>query len=274
MNIFKETCWRTAIRSIVDTRRQENPDANYQAIAEATRIPKSYLSKALAGQARLNADQMYQIARYLQLADREQDYLQLLLAYDRSGLEVRRKELMKKIRTLQDEAHDTRHHLQAGRQEILAEIRDRYYLNPMHQIIHIALSVPAFQNDLAGLAAGLRVELQEVQHVVNQLEQLGIIERTERGIRTVVKSIHLPKDSPVFQAWKSQLRSRCNERLLTRPGQDDYSFSVCFSACEETGRHIQRSFLALIKDAEERSRGTRAERVFQLNFDLFAWLHA
>jgi hypothetical protein len=276
MNIFKETSYRRIVDEVIKERRRDDPSWTFQALAEATRIPKSYVSKVMHQTAHFSADQLFLVCDHLEFDESESAYVQLLLEWERCGVERRKRQLKARLAAMQAAALDTKHHLKAGAAGTFApEALEKYYLDPMNQVVHMGLSVPALARDLPRLAAKLEVPLKVVTSIVERLERLGVVERTASGtLRTLRPNLHLPKDSPVYRAWLAQLKLLAADRLLRRPRPEDYSFSVSFSATPAVKVQLQAEFLQLLKRAEALVEGVApAERegAFQMSFELFAW---
>lgn len=271
MNIFLESNYHVILKKIVEERKRIDPKFNFQAIAEATRIPKSYLSKVAHEKAHFSADQLFLVGEHLGLNEKQLRYMQLLLELARSGVKKRREQLEKEIQALRDRALDSREHLQA-KPESLGEdgLRD-YYLDPLNQLVHICLSIPRYQTDATKLAADLGIPVAELRGVIERLEALGVIEHVNGRYKSLLKGIHLPKTSPVFKPWRNQLKLLCLDRLSRRPEKSDYSFSVCFSATDKVRDRIKGDFLELLKKAEAEVGGARQEGAYQMSFELFAW---
>ncbi len=72
-----------------------------QQAAEASGVQKSYLSKVLNERADLNADQLYLAGQFFQWTEEQMEYALLLLEFDRSTVQIRKKLLRGKIEQIQ-----------------------------------------------------------------------------------------------------------------------------------------------------------------------------
>lgn len=271
MNIFLETSYHQVLRQVVEERKAIDQKFNFQAIAEATRIPKSYLSKVAHEKAHFSPDQMYLVTEFLGMTELQARYMALLLEHARSGVKARREALEKELQAIRERALDSREHLQAKPESLSDQALKDYYLDPLHQVVHICLSIPRYQTDAARLAADLGISVQDLRVTIERLEGLGVIEHANGRYKTLVKGVHLPRTSPAYKPWRNQLKLLCLERLNHKSKAGDYSFSVCFSATDKVRDKIKADFLELLKKAEVSVRDARQDGAYQMSFELFAW---
>lgn len=271
LNIFIESNYRFILRQVVEQRKGIDSAFSFQTIAEATRITKSYISKVTTGKAHFSADQLFVVCEHLCFTELQIRYTMLLLEHERSTNRRRREALQRELQAIRDQALDSREHLKARPDSLSDDSLRDYYIDPFHQIVHICLSIPRYQSDPVRLASDLDLSVSDLREIIDRLERLGIVEQHAGKIRTLIKSIHLPRASPAFKPWRNQLKLLCLERLSRRSRRDDYSFSVTFSATERVRDKIKSDFLDMLKRTEELVQGARQEETFQMGFDLFSW---
>lgn len=271
MNIFPESSYQFILRKIVEERKLIDGAFNFQVMAEATRIPKSYISKVTTGKAHLNSDQLYLVCEFLGFSDLQTRFMMLLLEQERSTIKKRKEALKSDIQAIRDQALDSREHIKAKPDSLSDHALRDYYIDPLNQIVHICLSIARYQKDPPRLAADLDIQVADLRQIIERLEHLGIVEQQDGKIRTLIKSIHLPRSSPAFKTWRNQLKLLCLERLNRRHRQDDYSFSVTFSATERVRDKIKSEFLDLLQRTEDLVQGSKLEETYQMSFDLFPW---
>jgi hypothetical protein len=147
-----------------------------------------------------------------------------------------------------------------------------FYLDALHQLVHICLTIPRFQIDTANrLASTLGVSKRKVIRSLRLLESLTLAEENDGTWKAKTQKTHLPPESPYFLAWRSQLRVMAlNRQQAIEPGES-YSFSVVFSATEDVKNKIQTRFLELLKSIQPEVIEAAPERCYQMNFDLVPW---
>ncbi len=271
MNVYTEIDYRKILTSLVEERRGVDKKISFQSAAQAARMPKSYLSKVIHGVADLNPDQLYMLSKFFGLDEDEAGYLEMLLDVARCGLEDRKKALLKRVRAVQNEKLDARHHLQANLAKTDGAIANEYYLDPLVQLIHVCLALPRFQADLKLLANTLQIPVPRIISAVSVLERLGIVERVGLKHKIIIENVHLPTDSMLYHAWLFQLRSMSSQRQQLVRDKNNYEFSVVFSGDEDVQRSIRQRFLAFIKETQKEVGHAKDAQVFQMNFDLLAW---
>ena len=195
----------------------------------------------------------------------------LLLEFARSAHAARKSELKEKIRAVQARHLRSEEHLRARAVQISSEGIQEYYLDPLHQIVHVCLTVERYQKEPELLAEALKLRPERVVSLIQTLERLGIVERKGNKVIPRINGIHLPQDSPVFASWRSQLRTRSFQCLQDAKPGEAYSFSVVFSADPATREKLQALFLDYLKSVEGLVDQAQCVDVYQMNFDLHPW---
>lgn len=272
MNIFEFSDYRQILRKLVDERKELDRKINFQSVAKAARIPSSYLSKALRGDANLNADQLYAIARFFDLGDRPIRFLLLLLDYDRSILPDRRRAIQEELNQIARDALETKEHLATKSIGLSEESVAEFYADPLIQIVHICLSIERYLRAPLTIAADLRIDPARVGRGIDTLERLNVVERDADGrITVLIRSLHLPRTARIFRTWRNETKLMTLHRLNDGERADDYSFSVVFSGDRKTAQTLRKKFLDYLKDVEASVKSAPCDDVFQMSFDLFGW---
>jgi uncharacterized protein (TIGR02147 family) len=272
LNIYQDIDYRRILKKSVLERKRDDARVNFQRLAQYARIPKSYLSKVVHGDADLTQDQLYLVNKFLGFTPEESEYMRLLLELARCSLAERKRELRQQIERRQSENLETKAHIRASLPPIEMSALSEYYLDPHMQIIHICLLIERYASDLKALARDLRIHISRVTHIVARLEKLGVVERDERDrVKVLVTSIHLPKESLLFDPWRNQIRLASLKQMEALPRDEIYSFSVTFSATPEIRWLIQSRFLEYIGNLEGAVAAAPSHQAYQLNFDLFPW---
>lgn len=271
MNIFKSINYRGILTELIEERRKGDRRWSFQGLAEAIRVPKSYISRVAHGDADLSHDQLYLACDYFELTVDETQYLDMLLQYERCGLEKRKVSLKAEIHKLQRRFLDPGRVLKSETNDGTVPLQSEYYLNPLLQIIHCALAIPSFQQNVATLATVLQLSRERLNDCIHKLERMGLCERNDETVTASDHSVHLPKDSPIASAWQNQLRLMSLQRMQSIPREDFFSYSVVFSADRMMDSEVRRKFLAFLCAIQSESQERVTEKVYQLNFDLVPW---
>lgn len=272
MNIFDETDLRQIITSLVQEARSKGLGMTFERLSKAARVQKAHITNVLKGRAFFQSDQLYLICKELKLSQQETKYLLLLLEHERSVVSERKAELAKEIEKMQHE------HLQTEKY-IHAEIADaplektfpRYYLDPVHQIVHIALSIDKFSQNPKLLEPILGIGHDRIVAVLGALESHGIIAQKSGRWTTIKKQVHLKRSSDLYSAWKMQLQNLGQGQIQLGTSEKSYGFAVVFSADEKARKRIQAKLLELITEIEPLVVKAPAQNVYQLSLDLLPW---
>jgi uncharacterized protein (TIGR02147 family) len=269
MDIFVFSCYRTIIKNLVTQRRKINPSITYQDLSQYMRVTKSHLSRVIHGHAELNYDQLYLLCRYFDLKADECEYLRLLLELERTALAERRKQLQSLIKETQREKMQTKRHISAG--PVPESNMMSYYLDPLHQIVHVAFAIPRYQRDPRLLGDDLGLSWTLMERIIKQLEEMHLIQSDQNGVRLLVEDLHLPRESVFYRPWINQVKLMSLQRLQQNEGKDAYAFSVTFSADDDSRKQILGRFLDFLKSTEQKVKGAAQENVYQMSFELFSW---
>ena len=270
-NIFLESDYRKIIKALVENKKQIDKKFNFQRMAESMGIQKAYLSQVLQGARDFSQDQLYRASQFLKSKKEEYEYMKLLLEYARSALADRKQELSILIAGIQRQNLKTEKNVELKKVEVTAEKGATYYLDPLNQIVHMALDIPRFRKNISELGRALELSDLRIKKALAVLEEIGVIEIKSGEIKVLTHNIHLPKDSPIFWPWKTALSAMSNYRIRNLDENSTYNFSVVFAADEDTKTKLQTMFLNFLKEARPLVEKAKSKDVFQMNFDLFSW---
>ena len=269
--IYQDSDYKAILKNTLESRKKIDKRFNFQKLAQAMRIQKSYLSKVMGGYAELNSDQLHLACEYLNFSNKETEYLQLLLEQSRSSLKTRKDQFQKRIIQIQAEYQETKAHLSAKTITTQTEGIEDYYLDPLIQIVHVSLSISRYRKNPLLLAQDLEVPAFRVLDSVHKLEKMGIIEKKGETWAVLHSEIHLPRESSYYASWRNQIRLMTLQRLQNLTSDETTSFSVVFTSHEPTRKQIQNKFLDFLKEIEALVKDSPDENTYQLNFDLFHW---
>ena len=273
VKIFEFENYRLILKqSLLDRKNQFGKAYTFEKMAKHCRIQRTYLSTALNGNGHLNSDQVFMSCEFLKFNEDETRYTGLLHERERSAFTSRRGVLSNEIaeirnRYLQTDAHIDSNILTSTTLQVASE----FYLDFNSQLVHMFLTVEKYRRNVSKLQKALRFDSEVLSHSLNLLERAGLITINEGRIDVLQDNSHLPKSSPLYNTYITQMRMRGLERMQTQLKENSYSFSVLFSASESARLKIQRLFLRFINEAQNACQEGPTESVFQMNFDLLKW---
>lgn len=272
MTIFNEHDLRYIITSLVQDARNRGGKLTFERLARAARVQKAHITNVLKGRASFQSDQLFLICKELLLSREETQYLLLLLEHERSSVSERKKELWKEIERLQAEHLQTEKYLQPEIDDTPLEKRfPSYYLDPIHQIIHIAVSIEQFSQNPKSLASILGVSGSRITSVLAALEAHGVIAQKNGHWVSMKKHVHLKRSSVFYPAWKLQMQNLGQARSQATHHDKSYGFTAVFSADEKTRKKIQAKLLEFIQEVEPLVVQAPSQEVYQLSLDLLSW---
>ncbi|MGE0174072.1 MAG: DUF4423 domain-containing protein [Oligoflexales bacterium] len=272
MNIYAQTDYRKILKEVVSERKRLDRTSNFQRLAEVARVPKSYVSRVMGGGAEFSNDQLDAVCNYLGFNDDETSYMLLLLDHSRTGVVQRKKKLGRKIADIQATHLETKKHLKTSVLSAEVSSLHEYYLDPMIQIVHVCLALEKYRKSVQRLESDLNLPSGRLGEILANLERIGVIAMSAKGIEIIERSLHLPPQSPLYKSWRSVIRVMGVNQMLKIPEKDSYAFSGVFSANRRIKNQIQSKFLAFLEEAQKLvMEDGAAEDVYQLNFDLFPW---
>ncbi len=271
MSIYQFHDYRKSIEDLIENYKTLGGRLTYRRLADIMGVQKSYLSQVLRGNAELNQDQLFRLYEFFELSEDERRYLELQLEFSRSGLKTRKDFLKNEITKLQNKHLDTTKYLKTKTIEENPELSE-YYLEPLHQLIHICLSLKDYQNNPQKLTTTLGIPSEKLTEILLSLQKMGIIIQEEQQIRVLVNNQHLSKNSRLFPSWSTQVRLMAMQRSQLVSKEKTYNFTVFFSADETTRQKLQELFLQYIKEVQILVTKAPPENVYQMSFDLFSWL--
>lgn len=243
----------------------------YQRIAEDCQIQKTYLSKVMNHDADLSSDQFFSICQYLKLTEEEIEFSLCVHSFDRSQNRAHKTFLAQKIKEKKREALKfvNQSESQAVSLSVLDSLKAHYYLDPIHQLIHMLLTIQEYQNDTKKIAAKLQLTSDQVQEYLLRLRQMELIQFRGKRITVIENNIHLDQDSEIF---KYHVRLIDQLKLgKTSSSPDDYVTSVVFASSKETRDEIKKRLLKVLKFAQKSTLQTKATDLLLLRIDLLEW---
>ncbi len=272
MNIFAEHDLRLIIKSLVSEAKREGKAITFEKLAILAGVQKAHVTNALSGRAVFQADQLFQVCVGLGLDKSERKYLMLLLEHEKSTVQARKKGLKRQIENLRNRNLQTESFLNLPVPEkSLAEVFPAYYLKPLHQVIHVAISIDQFARDASQLERILGISRNHLTEILRSLEENGIIRKSGGRWIENRSQTHLKRDSALYLAWRNQLQTMAQARSQNTNSGNSFGFTVVFSANVETFRIMQAKLLALVQELEPVVLNAEPKQVFHLSLDLFPW---
>lgn len=272
MNIFKYIRYQEVVEKSVKMRKKIDPKFTFRHLSQQTGIQNTYLTNVIKGRSELNSDQMYLICKELNFNLEEQEYMLLLLDYSRCYIKERKELLLQKIQKIQAEHLDISKHLEASTETTEGHnYAAEYFLDPLCCIIHLYFEIPKYANNPSLIQAQLGIPKEKFDEVIKLLIEMKALEYTRGQLKYKEHNYHLNKESHLNQTAQILMKIKSIEQLEKLGAQKANIFSATFSANDEVKTLINDEFLKFLKKTEKWVKEAKAEKVYQLNFDLFPW---
>ena len=248
---------------------------SFKKIAESCQIHSSYFSRVMVDKADFNQEQLYKIAKALDLLDWEIDYLLALGELAGSGNVNHKNFVQKRINKLKEEHQKLKRNLHKSSEGLSEKDIESLYTDPLTPIIYLHLTIKRFRDNTELISKKLGLSKVQLNSELQKLQKLGIIRiEGKNDIFINIKTIHFDEANPIFNRFLINRRIDSLSRATKREkGPSDYQFSVLFSSTEEKKKEIKALFLEFVRKAQKASmegEKSRAKKdLFSMNFDLY-----
>lgn len=235
-------------------------------LAESAPCQRSYLSKVIGGDIHITTDQCFNISRFLNHNEIEQEYFFALVEHARASSKVYRSHLMEKLNKLREQNEDISHGLKRNTLEV-SDKGAYYYASYLASCIHILISIPEFQKPQA-ICKELFIPMDLVNFHLEQLVHHGFAKKEKETYKFLGGSLHVTKHSPYVtfhhQNWRQQAVLNSQRR---QPSSVHYTNvqSMSLAAFEM----IRQDLLKLIQRAADISGPSKEEVLVSFLADLF-----
>ncbi len=238
-------------------------------MAEACRVAPPFLSAVFAERSHLSADQLFAASSFLGLTNLESEYLRLQSQMEQSTLRDRKSVLKVELENIIKQHQRAASEVSAKQHRVESLVWQDYFLNPEHQLVHMAMTLDEFRKHPAKLGPALQLSEQQIEHSLRLLLEIGCLESSDVGYQIRQNALHLDDNSPIEGAYLRMMRLLA---LRLPAGRDKKQFSVLFSCDQATGEWVKSELNRLVRKIGERVNRSREVKLFQLNFDFLNWL--
>lgn len=272
MGLYDCVSYKEALIFLVADRKQRKRPITFEAMAEHCRIQKTYLSKVLNKQGNLSQDQLFLACEYLKLTGQELHFLENLHLYDTTLVSARKISAQNSLTKVRKENLKSENsiHVESGLSQNQL-IKERYYLDPLYQLIHMFLTIDSFSKDSSAISNKLHISKSKLEKYLADLTDWGLIENRNGRYKVLKNNMHLTEGSYLNSAFRNFSRLTSQSRMNELDNEDFYSFSAIISCDEITKQKIQKRFLDFLKQCQNDVIKADSRDVYQINFDLLKW---
>ena len=271
MSVFAFESVRSAIDERLSDLKKQAIRITLAQLATTCGMQASYVTNVLKNRAQFNSDQLYRVAETLKFRPEEIDFLLMLLEYERTSYGPRKTRLearLKEVRVMQLNAQT---YITTPVNELQPQDLERYYLDPLVQLIHVYLGSVDGKTSSQELATRFGISRSHASEVLTFLKESGFIEILSDSIRVIKRGRHLERGSALRKPHHALMRIKSIEQMQRLPPDSAYSFSATIATAPEIGLQIRAGFLKYLKKVEKLVRENETGPLLQMNFDLFPW---
>jgi uncharacterized protein (TIGR02147 family) len=236
-------------------------------LARAIGCQPAYLSRVLADQADLSADQVARAAGHFHLSESETEYWVYLLLENRSAEAGAKSVFKKRLSSIRQKMNQLQSKLETAFEKIPNELESIYYSSWVIPAMHMAIRLPQLQKT-ANFAAALGLNEEEAKNAIARLVELGLATHKNGKVVPTVKSIHLGVDS----GWLSRYHANWRIKTLERLSRGDVSglhYSSAISCSHADLEKIRELFISTINKVREVVKDSHDETVAHYAIDCF-----
>lgn len=273
-SVYSNTKYKIVLRQLIEVKKERlGMEFSYKKMADACRIQKTYLSRALNPESKthLSTDQIYLACVFLGLNKDEIDYIILLSEHEKCMVPERKQELRRKMETLKTRNLKTENNL-ILKEVALGELEtSEFYMDPLLQIIQLFLTISKYAKNPDRIAEDLNLHSEVINEKIKRLEGLKLIQIEDKKIVVKKSNLHLSNDSSFIHAYRVQMRLSALDQMKRIPKSEYYSFSALFSTTSEIKSEIHHRFMKFLKETQKLVEDAESKEVYQINFDLLPW---
>lgn len=266
MDIFAAPTYREFVSESIKP-KSGHSWGSVKRLAEVLKCHSTYVSQIIKGKSDMSLEQAVAFCDSLGLKPDEADHFLDLLNRDKAGSKQSRTYFQSRIDRRLKERRDLKARLTAT-DGLSLDLGVRYYNGWLPQVVHICTQTKG--GDTAeGIARMLRLDLQKVEEILDELTEIGLIEFVEGKIRCLKDSVFIDKDSPLITRFHSNWRMRTVHEMLTsvKPSGTHYSSVLTMSA--DTARKLQELIFQHIRETRELVLPSPSEHVYSFCLDFY-----
>lgn len=193
MNVYDAKNYRAYIQACIARDREAGKTGAVKRLARVLKVHSTYVSQVIKGKSDFSVDQALAFCIHEKLSSDQTEYFLDLVCRDRAGTKETRAHYQTRIERRLNEQTDMKKRWQIS-ESLTADQEQKYYHSWLPQAVHLFCQLPGVHS-IGSIAQKIGVQEGAVASVVEDLENIGFIERTSDGIKSIRDSVHLGRDS-------------------------------------------------------------------------------
>lgn len=266
MRIYKYTDYAAYLKDYIG-HRPRNGRGEISRMALEIGVHTTLMSLILSGQRDLSAEQCFDLARYLNLTESEQEFFSTMAQYRRAGNNRLKSHLKAKLQLQKDAAIKAERHFEHEK-KLTEHHQAQFYSSWIYSAIRLFCTTEERGKSLDQIVEKFSLTRQKTLHYLEFLLEAGLI-LTENDLykmgvsRTFLErgSIYLSKH---HTNWRLQAIQKVDE--IT---DQELMFTSPISVSRDDFENIRTEISSMIQKISARVKDSPAEDVACLNIDLF-----
>jgi uncharacterized protein (TIGR02147 family) len=260
--LFEYFDYQAFLRDYYEHKKRENPYMSYRYLGGRLQVDPGFLLKVLQGKHHLASRSIPAVCAFFKFSDREAEYFQTLVQYNKAKSNSDIKIYFEKLLSLRQ-----------SQARPLQESQYAFYQKWYHSAIHALLSIYEFRGKFSTLGAMLDppIRAREARESIRLLQELGMVKVDDDGVYRPVEAFVTSGEKwhsaavGEFQKQTIKLSADSLDRH-SRGKRDVSSLTVAMSAMDldeirERIRQLRQSILTLDNENE-------ADTVYQINIQV------
>ena len=264
-DLFESTDYRDIVRSKIETFSKKGYGQLFK-LAGHLGIHSSLVSQVMKGAKNFTLEQALQVATFLNLTSREQEYFLLLVQLERAGtrqLKAYFEDQLQRVRRA-NQSIDSR---RKGVARFDDEAQAQYYSDWSLMAVWLAASIKGLSTSEA-IGHKLGLSRAKVESILEFLLSVGLCVRAPDGVQPGVTNTHLPRTSPLVNRHHTNWRLKALANLENL-SPDELAFTAPVSLSRADFETIRRIILDAIEAVSDTVEKSEPEILACLNIDWF-----
>ena len=236
-------------------------------LAEAAGCNRTYLSQCLSSKVQLIPDHIYGIAEFLNLTEEEQDYLMLMLLFERSISNIVQAKIKKKMEKIsQADLVLSKKIAQKNDSHELSETdKTKYYSSWKYAAAHSLTSIRDYQTT-ANLSKKTKLLETEVIGVLKDLNYMNLVRYGNNRWMHSGQNIHIPVGSSHMTVNHLNWRLKSIEDANNK---DSIHYTTVFSLSKKDWEILRETLISFIEKQRQDIHASGSEELYCFCCDLF-----
>lgn len=236
-------------------------------MAKAAGCHSAYISFVLSDRADFSLEQIAKLTSMLGLNEQEQEYLFLLVQFERAGSREVKGFFQRKLDEIVEARRDLKNRLQY-KKSLSREDQATYYSSWHYSVVHMLVAGEPYRTREA-IASFLNLPSRLVGEILEFLTSIGVVAEVNGRHKIGTTSIHLEKNSPLISKHHTNWRLQAIQSL-DHENRSDLHYSSVTMISEKDAEKIRATLVKAIEEVRATVKDSPEESCYAYCLDLFS----